>query len=97
MTLESMPLQVDDLLDERRHSPWLRDALGLLERDDIGRGLLNDGESLELQLAQHGGLARWCAGDWAVSRTSITHQRKFVFRLFRRSAGPHGSGMHRML
>src|SRR5262249_7128288 len=100
MTLESTPLQVDDLLDERRYRPRLRDALGLLERYDIGRRLLDDGEALALQLAQHRGLARArragedvaLHSDREISRVTIGHQRNKIrfpqFPQARRPAGP---------
>ena len=52
------PLQVDDQIDEGRPRPRLGDALRLLERDDVGRRLLDDAEAVALELAKDRRLSR---------------------------------------
>src|SRR5260370_7389050 len=54
----SDPLQIDDAIDECGVGPGLGDAIGLLERDHVGCGLLDDTESFALQLSQDSGLSR---------------------------------------
>jgi hypothetical protein len=51
-------LEIDDQVDKARIRPRLDDALGLLERDDVGRSFLDDAEAFALQLGQDRRLAR---------------------------------------
>lgn len=55
--LQPLPLEMSNLFDEARPRPGVRDALGLSQRNYIGRRFFDNREAVELEAAKDGGFA----------------------------------------